>query len=154
MAARASAFHPIDLDQVLAYQHPTLILRLHDKLGMSEHEAKELFDDLKRFLFLCATHREKLGPTDRIDEAWHNFILFTKDYRNFCNRLLGKFIEHVPITQAARSSKDGGTMRTTSRLARQAFGEELSSNWQYRKSDAASCLSDCTRCSGSTNCGN
>jgi len=152
MAARAHAFLPIDLNQVMAYQHPNLVIRLQDKLNVSQPQAVELFDDLKRFLYLCATHKERLGPTDSIDEAWHNFILFTRDYRVFCNRFLGKFVEHVPLTPQQRSVKDGSTKRTTSMIARQVFGDTLSANWRYGTSQGGSCVSDCSRCSGSTNC--
>ncbi len=152
MAAPIPISWPIDLHRVLAYRHPELIVRLEEKLNIPEQEASELFDDLKRFLFLCATQEERLGPTDRIDEAWHNFILFTKDYRNFCTDILGKFVEHVPLSTRDRSKKDGNLMHATSKLARQVFGDNLSRNWLYRIPQAGSCLSDCTRCSGSSNC--
>jgi len=35
-------------------------------------------------------------PSQVVDEAWHNFILFTKDYEVFCNGSLRRFLHHVP----------------------------------------------------------
>jgi hypothetical protein len=33
-----------------------------------------------------------------IDEMWHTFVLFTKDYAAFCERYFGHFVHHVPTT--------------------------------------------------------
>ncbi len=38
-----------------------------------------------------------LYESQKIDEAWHRFILFTKDYHEFCNRFFGKYIHHGPL---------------------------------------------------------
>lgn len=35
-------------------------------------------------------------PSQVIDVAWHEFILFTKEYAYFCNKALGRFIHHTP----------------------------------------------------------
>lgn len=35
-------------------------------------------------------------PSQAVDVAWHEFILFTKEYQNFCRRALGRFIHHTP----------------------------------------------------------
>jgi hypothetical protein len=32
---------------------------------------------------------------------WHTFLLFTKDYKNFCEDNLGMFINHEPFENAA-----------------------------------------------------
>ncbi len=42
-------------------------------------------------------------PSKVVDEAWHNFILFTKLYTNFCDKALGRFLHHIP--PAAMESK-------------------------------------------------
>lgn len=35
-------------------------------------------------------------PSQAVDAAWHEFILFTRNYRNFCVRALGRFLHHTP----------------------------------------------------------
>ncbi len=32
----------------------------------------------------------------RVDEAWHQFALFTPQYRAFCKRYFGRFMHHAP----------------------------------------------------------
>ncbi len=50
--------------------------------------------EYKKFLVLAAT-QENVCPSGIIDEVWHCHLLFTKEYRRFCN-LLGGFIDHCP----------------------------------------------------------
>ena len=40
-------------------------------------------------------------PSQVVDVAWHEFILFTRDYRDFCQRGLGRFLHHVPAEAMA-----------------------------------------------------
>lgn len=135
------------LESVMTYHHPGLILRLQDKMKLSREEAEELFADMKRFLFLAATVSEPLAPTERIDEAWHNFILFTKDYQWFCREHFGTFIHHIPVGPDDIFSRDGSIMGRTIQAAQEVFGDGLSLNWRL----TAKCSDNC---SPSTNCQN
>lgn len=38
-----------------------------------------------------------LAPSPIVDEAWHQFILFTVDYAAYCDAVAGRFIHHHPI---------------------------------------------------------
>lgn len=35
-----------------------------------------------------------------IDEMWHNFVLFTKEYTQFCKEYFGYYLHHGPATEA------------------------------------------------------
>lgn len=35
-------------------------------------------------------------PSQVVDDLWHEFILFTKQYQRFCKESLGKYLHHVP----------------------------------------------------------
>jgi hypothetical protein len=35
-------------------------------------------------------------PSQVVDVAWHECILFTHDYQAFCRKALGRFLHHVP----------------------------------------------------------
>ncbi len=37
-----------------------------------------------------------------LDEMWHTFILFTRDYAQFCHRYLGGYIHHAPTTYSEK----------------------------------------------------
>jgi hypothetical protein len=34
-----------------------------------------------------------------LDEMWHNFVLFTRDYIQFCHDHFGRFVHHLPATR-------------------------------------------------------
>lgn len=35
-------------------------------------------------------------PSQVVDDAWHEFILFTRIYQKFCSKALGRFLHHIP----------------------------------------------------------
>ncbi|MCK6388844.1 MAG: hypothetical protein L6Q65_14785 [Zoogloea sp.] len=35
-------------------------------------------------------------PSQAVDVAWHEFILFTRGYQAFCSAVLGRFLHHTP----------------------------------------------------------
>lgn len=35
-------------------------------------------------------------PSRVADDLWHEFILYTREYRDFCSRAFGKFLHHLP----------------------------------------------------------
>ena len=39
---------------------------------------------------------QRLGPSELVDIGWHTFVLYTRDYAEFCDRVAGRFIHHVP----------------------------------------------------------
>jgi hypothetical protein len=137
------------IEDLLAYEHAPLVKRLITKEGLPEKEATELFKDTLRFLYLCGTTEEAIVPTSQIDVGWHNFILFTKDYRDFCTVFFNRFIDHVPIDQGARKQSDSlQDINRTRSAAKRVFGT-LSTNWKYLQAD---CEPGPEQCEPTTNC--
>lgn len=81
-----------------SYQNPSLIERYSNKENVNTENAKLHFTALKKFLKLSSDTSRPCFPSKDIDEIWHNFILFTKDYQFFCNNYLNKFIHHIPFS--------------------------------------------------------
>ena len=54
-----------------------------------------------RFLYLCSVNSSTLTPSLRVDETWHQLLLFTRSYQAFCNAELGRFVHHQPSNQPA-----------------------------------------------------
>jgi hypothetical protein len=55
--------------------------------------------EFRRFLMLVLREKGPLAMIDRrIDELWHSFILFTPQYRAFCDEVMGFFVDHQPRT--------------------------------------------------------
>lgn len=60
------------------------------------------------FQLNAANPRAKLGmPSKAVDTAWHEFILLTKNYADFCDKAFGKFLHHVPHDGNAKAEQDG-----------------------------------------------
>jgi hypothetical protein len=83
----------------LAYQAPFLIEKLlKEKIADTSEEAEALFTEVKRFMVLTQTDHTVVWDmySLHIDEAWHNFVLFTWEYMGFCKRFFGRYIHHSP----------------------------------------------------------
>ncbi|MFG1997515.1 glycine-rich domain-containing protein [Spirillospora sp. NPDC048911] len=53
------------------------------------------------FLFACANNEgAKLAPSRTVDMGWHMFILHTREYIEFCDRVAGRYVHHVPESGA------------------------------------------------------
>jgi hypothetical protein len=109
------------LSEVLADRPPGTDEILHrfiadfGKYGLSPQDAEELFLETKRWLWLCAyrkaefekgrlesVHIPLASESNAIDLMWHTFLLFTKNYADFCDRHFGFFIHHYPTPQAEK----------------------------------------------------
>jgi hypothetical protein len=53
---------------------------------------------LRDYFHVCNVAGEKMVsmPSQVVDVAWHEFILFTKKYDYFCKKALGRFLHHTP----------------------------------------------------------
>lgn len=101
------------LSEVLTYKNDYIIhefLRKNKNLQLSFNQAELVFEDLKRFLWLLAFFKEKEQINQRenltdisisdsmivIDEMWHEFILVTEHYTEFCQIYFNRYIHHPP----------------------------------------------------------
>ena len=85
--------------EALSYQAPFLIEKLlKDQIVGSAEEAQALFTEFKRYIVLvCSDDRADWQMYSlRVDEVWHQFVLFTWEYINFCQRFFGRYIQHNP----------------------------------------------------------
>jgi hypothetical protein len=80
----------------MAYQNEAVVRRIMRDGGVSYEEAKNIFEDTKLFLVECGSSPGTQVPSERTDLGWHTFILFTRDYREFCEKYFDRFIDHAP----------------------------------------------------------
>ncbi len=72
--------------------------RFKDDFPEYANIAEELEIECKRFLYAATIVPDVLlVPSTAVDEYWHEFILFTKEYQDFCINVAGRFIHHEPI---------------------------------------------------------
>ncbi len=133
-----------DLEKVQAYDNAEVVERLTRKLKLTLDEAEQLFADVKLFLCLAATTGKSLVPSDKIDAGWHEFLLYTSEYRAFCSEHLGKFVHHCPPSyfDDDRNPSQADFLETMN-LAAEMLGT-LSSNWDVTTSNAAKCSDNCS----------
>lgn len=74
-----------------------LTARVTKEDGHDSALAVRVVDQALAFLGACAIHRgAPLSPSTMVDSGWHAFVLHTREYREFCTRVAGRFIDHVP----------------------------------------------------------
>jgi hypothetical protein len=134
----------VSLEDILAYSNPMVVNRYLEEFGGSRKEAELVFREMLKWLFLhhfavCVSRKKypaclMTWDIARIDDMWHSFILFTRDYFRFCNHYFGEYLHHGPTTKEEP--------KITLRLERQQFlnfaefvydilGEETFRDWFF-----------------------
>ncbi|HJT12506.1 MAG TPA: hypothetical protein VJ790_07805 [Dongiaceae bacterium] len=53
-------------------------------------------------------------PSQVVDDLWHEFILYTRDYKQFCDRAFGRFMHHTPaVVLGPESAETNDGLRRT-----------------------------------------
>ncbi len=115
--------------------------RYMEKFGVSQEIAELHERECKRYLFLCSKFRgEGLGMRGPVDDYWHTFLLFTKEYQSFCKGVAGFFIHHVPNVGKSKDNSPNSFFRTMDKYL-DTFGENPDSRaWpDYRAAQNADC---------------
>lgn len=108
-----------NLSNLLSYQNKDVFERYAIDYPNNQLPPGEAFQELMKFFWLSLKHEaEKLrSPNDEhlafvcgihsemkeIDDMWHTFLLFTKEYLLFCKEYLGRFFHHSPTTDNQKS---------------------------------------------------
>lgn len=84
--------------------------RHHPQLGTSDILRVE--QGLRQFFraYLNGGRRPVSMPSQVVDDLWHEFILYTREYDRFCKRAFGRFLHHTPTTvlkKGAKASNEG-----------------------------------------------
>ena len=80
-----------------------------------------VLEQMREYFHLCNIamgNRQRVGmPSKVVDEAWHEFILFTKEYESFCNKAFGTFLHHTPATAMVDERDGSESLRNAWRIA-------------------------------------
>ena len=70
---------------------------------------------LKQFFhaYLDGNYRPVSMPSQLADDLWHEFILYTRDYKAFCDNAFGRFLHHTPalVLRQGKNSENEGLRR-------------------------------------------
>ena len=51
-----------------------------------------------------------------VDIGWHTFILYTRDYSDFCQRVAGRYLHHAPSDVSGTDNPTGAVSATLAAL--------------------------------------
>ena len=65
---------------------------------LSKVEVETVIEGLREYFYisLLANKNVVAMPSQVIDVAWHEFILFTREYERFCSQSFARFLHHTP----------------------------------------------------------
>jgi len=74
---------------------------------------------LRDYFHLCGLAGKRMVsmPSQVVDDAWHEFILFTRAYGTFCSRAFGRFLHHTPAEAMRTPTQAQEGIRRAWRLA-------------------------------------
>ncbi len=66
--------------------------------NLTTYQINEVMKGLKEYFHICNMAGQKFVsmPSQVVDLAWHEFILFTLKYQNFCTKAFTRFLHHTP----------------------------------------------------------
>jgi len=131
------------LDDFLAYENLGLVMKFSQKQNISINESTELFGDLKMWIWFLGQRPKNSSAfpvypeQGIIDEYWHEFILSTKDYCDFCRSFVGRYVHHEPSdfhAEGHRATLDeitlkSETLRVSMLEVAEALGVPIMRRW-------------------------
>jgi hypothetical protein len=101
------------LEQALAYRNDQMLYKFQERWAVSFEEAAELFEETKKWLWVQVAARTTPGAPPMamtvalamLDEMLHTFILFTREYVQYCEENYGAYLHHAPMTRDVKNAQ-------------------------------------------------
>ena len=91
---------------------PELRNRLQRNHELSLEGSGRVIEGLRQYFLAClAAQRKAIAkevgmPSKAVDAAWHEFIVLTKAYADFCEKAFGRYLHHTPKAMMDTPTKD------------------------------------------------
>lgn len=119
------------LAEVDAYEVPGFLAERVARIHKVPRDfADGLITEAKRMLYLAIISDDSVAPSDRVDWAWHEMLMFTRFYRDFGN-FIGGFIHHDPNPPPEAEDRDETWEEIQAALGKPRRGSET-----YQKTKA------------------
>lgn len=106
-------------------------VRLEKENFWTKSFAEQAILEYKKFMYLAASSENMVSPSEIVDIVWHQHLIFTQSYNEFCT-LLGKQIQHIPSTHNREDfEKFKRAKERTGKLYESAFGSQPENIWNY-----------------------
>jgi hypothetical protein len=81
--------------------------------GLEANDLQLVARGMRQFFltFLKSGGKRVAMPSQVVDDLWHEFILFTRDYQVFCKAAFGKFLHHAPAVKMGDIKSDNEGLR-------------------------------------------
>ncbi len=120
--------------------NPVLYTKISAACDIEESDVPRTLREVIRFLNLIVFSRSILTPSPFVDYAWHEFILCTRAYWDFCEATFGHMIHHHP---GGTKETNRGQYQKTLELYRQYFGTPDPRFWNCPSLTAADNCGGC-----------
>lgn len=105
-------------------------IRLASENVWTQNFTKKALLEYKKFMYLAAISPVMVSPSAIVDIVWHQHLIFSESYQNFC-KLLGKTIQHIPSTHnRADFKKFQEAKEQTKQLYETHFGNQPKDIWE------------------------
>ena len=85
------------IDKIESENLDFVIKRIKKNTNLEVGQINQQKIEFLRFFSLSIFDKDCfIVPPKEVDEFWHNFILFTVDYSNFCDKYLSTYFHHMP----------------------------------------------------------
>lgn len=121
-----------------------------DHPDLDHATAERILEQALAYLATAATATQPIGPSNLVDIGWHTFLLHTRDYAQFCDRIAGRFIHHepdtgngpgVPLTAAVNAIRANGFQ-----VDAELWGIGRTADCTATCAVPVTALADCTQC--------
>jgi len=74
---------------------------------LSPPQVESVLKGLREFFHICREAGPMMiaMPSQVVDVAWHEFILSTRVYQEFCQKGFGRFLQHIPAEAMNQTGK-------------------------------------------------
>lgn len=126
--------------EALSYPAPFLIEKLlKEQIVETAAEGEVLFAEVVKYLILNRLHPDKQWEmvSRWVDEVWHQFVLFTREYCEFSQRYFGRYLHHAPGNSPSTPPRAAGETPSFDDFARRyeaVFGAPPPPLWRDHRS--------------------
>ncbi|MCX7205434.1 MAG: hypothetical protein NT086_05500 [Proteobacteria bacterium] len=103
-------------DYIRSYMFPAGLLdklkKVRPELNLKDqqlvaHALRQFFQVYHR-----SGYRHIAMPSQVVDDLWHEFILYTKNYQAFCQKAFGRYLHHTPASALSTELRNNDGLRT------------------------------------------
>lgn len=104
---------------------------IYDITFGTTYDFKDKFIDNYTKFLVIRNNNPLCSPSDKIDEMWHNHILDTSSYYNYCMNHFGKIINHTTV-DANNQENRKMRLKNTIQLFKTNYNEDVDKDiWQF-----------------------